>query len=79
MKLIVRMIREIFKMLNQYAVDNPTLPVNLRFSHRAAKYLGHAWNTGKRFLQIPRRLLQHLVRKSPTPGFLMCQNTHHHM
>ena len=21
------------KMLNQYAVDNPTLPVNLRFSH----------------------------------------------
>ena len=27
------MIREILKMLNQYAVDNPTLPVNLRFSH----------------------------------------------
>ena len=27
MKLIVRVIREIFKMLNQYAVDNPTLPV----------------------------------------------------
>ena len=25
------MIREIYKMLNQYAVDNPTLPVNLRF------------------------------------------------
>ena len=33
MKLIVWMIREIFKMLNQYAVDNPTLPVNQRFSH----------------------------------------------
>ena len=31
MKLIVWMIREILKMLNQYAVDNPTLPVNLRF------------------------------------------------
>ena len=27
------MIREIFKMLNQYAEDNPTLPVNPRFSH----------------------------------------------
>ena len=27
------MIRKIFKMLNQCAVDNPTLPVNQRFSH----------------------------------------------
>ena len=27
------MIREIFKMLNQYAVDIPTLPVNLCLSH----------------------------------------------
>ena len=27
------MIREIRKMLNQYTVDFPTLPVNLRFSH----------------------------------------------
>ena len=25
------MIQEIFKMMNQYAVDNPTLPVNQRF------------------------------------------------
>ena len=33
MKLILWMIREILKMLNQYAVDNPTLPVNLCFSH----------------------------------------------
>ena len=33
MKLIAWMIREILKMLNQFAVDNPTLPVNLRFSH----------------------------------------------
>ena len=31
MKLIVWMIREIFNVLNQYAVDNPTLPVNQRF------------------------------------------------
>ena len=31
MKLIVWMIREILKMLNQYAADNPTLPVNMRF------------------------------------------------
>ena len=33
MKLIAWMIREILKMLNQYAVDNPTLPVNLCLSH----------------------------------------------
>ena len=33
MKIIVWVNREIFKMLNQYAVDIPTLPVNLRFSH----------------------------------------------
>ena len=32
-KLIVWMIREILKMLNQYAVDNPTLPVNQCLSH----------------------------------------------
>ena len=31
--LIVRMTQEIFKMLNQYAVDVPTLPVNLCLSH----------------------------------------------
>ena len=28
-----RMIREILKMLNQYAVDNPTLPFNQRHYH----------------------------------------------
>ena len=34
MNSIVWMSRESYKkMLNQYAVDNPTLPVNLRFSH----------------------------------------------
>ena len=32
-KSIVWEIREIFKMLNQYAMDIPTLPVNLCFSH----------------------------------------------
>ena len=32
MKVIVLLIRETLKMLNQYAVDKPTLPVNLRFS-----------------------------------------------
>ena len=32
-KSIACMIREIFNMLNQYALDNPTLPVNQRFSH----------------------------------------------
>ena len=30
-------------------------------------------------LQIQQRLLQHLIRKSPTHGSLMYQNTHHHM
>ena len=33
MKSLACMIREIFNMLNQYALDNPTLPVNQRFSH----------------------------------------------
>ena len=33
MKSIAWMSQKIFKMLKQYAVDNPTLPVNLRFSH----------------------------------------------
>ena len=33
MKSIVWMIREIFKMLNQHAVDIPTLAINLCFSH----------------------------------------------
>ena len=31
------------------------------------------------FLQIQRRLLQHLIRKSRTHGSLMYQSTHHHM
>ena len=98
MILIVKMIREMFKMLNQYAVDSPTLLVNQFFptSSRswwnvkpfsgnaepqqwAAKYLGHTWYIGKRFLQIQRRLLQHLIRKNRIPGSLMYQNTHHHM
>ena len=49
-------------MLNQYAVDIPTLPVNLCLSarpfsrnakpqRRAAKHLGHTWFFGKRFCQ----------------------------
>ena len=33
MKVIVCMIRKILKMLNQYAVDYPTFPVNQRYSH----------------------------------------------
>ena len=33
----------------------------------------------KRFLLIQRRLLQHLIRKSPILGFLMCANIHHRM
>ena len=58
MKIIVRMIREILKMLNQYAVDYPTFPVNQRYSHliviakpqqSAARYLEFAGSFGKRF------------------------------
>ena len=98
MKLIVWMVREIFKMLNQYAVHNPTLPVNQCFSH-LFRYLKGCWDilayrraakkgrqvSGTRmvyretFLQIQRRLLQHLIRKSQILGSLMYQNTHHHM
>ena len=40
------------------------------------------WDThgiSGKFLQILRRLLQHLIRKSRTHGSLMCQNTHHPM
>ena len=33
MKLIAWMIQKILKMLNQYAVDIPTLPVNLSLYH----------------------------------------------
>ena len=33
MKLLLWIIREILKMLNQYAVDYPTLPANQRYSH----------------------------------------------
>ena len=49
-----------FRMLNQLAVEIPTLPVDQCHSHssnswsaepqrRAAKHLGHAWYIGKRF------------------------------
>ena len=93
-----RMIREIFKMLNQYAVDNPTLPVNQCFSHliqipaeclavhwecRAAtmdrQVFGTRMENRETFLQIQRRLLQHLIRKSQIRGSLMYQKTHRHM
>ena len=50
---------------------------------RAAKMgrpvLGHAWYCRETFLQIQRRLLQHLIRKTRILGALMYQNTHHHM
>ena len=42
MKSIVWTIREIFKMLNQYAVDNPTFPVNLCLSH-LIQFLVECW------------------------------------
>ena len=46
---------------------------------RAAKQLGIHMENRETFLQIQRRLLQHLIRKSPIHGSPMCQNTHHHM
>ena len=52
---------------------------NAEPQQRAAKYLGHAWYIGKRFLQIQRRLPQHLIHKSQILGSLTYQNTHHHM
>ena len=86
------------KMLNQYAVDYPTFPVERRHSHliqilaecEAVLWECRAATTGRQvfgthmvfretFLQIQRRLLQYLIRKSPILGFLMSQNIHHHM
>ena len=85
-------------MLNQYAVDIPTLPVNQCLSHliqilvecsavlwecRAAKMGRQAFGAHmvfrETFLQIERRLLQHLVRKSRILGVLMYQNTSPHV
>ena len=43
MKLIAWMIREIFKMLNQYAVDNPTSPINQCFTYHLS------WRNAKPF------------------------------
>ena len=77
------MIREIFKMLNQYAVDIPTLPVNQCFSHLIQILALGMPSTHmvyrETFLQIQQRLLQHLIRKSRNHGDLMYQNTRHHM
>ena len=72
-------------MLNQYAVDNPMLPVNLCLSHliqilaeclavlqqcRGATLGRQVFGTRmvylETFLQIQRRLFQHLIRKSRT-------------
>ena len=90
MKLIVWMIREIFKMLNLYAVDNPTLPINLRFLHqseilaeywavlweyRAAKYLGHAWYRETFFANPAASSAAHYPQDS-NPLCLWCIRTH---
>ena len=79
-------------MLNQYAVDNPTLPVNRRYFApvRAVLWECRATTLGRQvfgtrmenretFLQIQRRRLRHLIRKSPILGSLIFLNTHHHM
>ena len=82
-------------MLNQYAGDNPTLPVNLCFSHLFIILVAVLWECRaatmghqvfltrvvyrETFLQIQRRLLQHLICKSHIHGVLIYQNqfTHH--
>ena len=84
------MVREIFKMLNLYAVDNPTLPVNLRFLHqseilaeywavlweyRAAKYLGHAWYRETFFANPAASSSAHYPQDS-NPLCLWCIRTH---
>ena len=77
MKLIAWMIQEIFRILNQSAVDIPTLPVNLCLSHLIQFLVGmlsrsrgmpsrregppSSWET---FLQIQLRPLQHLIRRN---------------
>ena len=48
-----------------------------RAAEKGRQVFGHTWYIGKRFLQIQRRLLQHLMRKSRTCGALMYQYTHH--
>ena len=45
------MTREILRMLNQYAVDYPTLPVNQRFSH----FFQNSGGMPSRFLGMPSR------------------------
>ena len=73
MKKIVWMIQEIFKMLNQYAVDIPTLPVNqcqcsaVLLECRAVEKDRQAFEIRmlyrETFLQVQLRPLQHFVRR----------------
>ena len=69
-------------MLNQYAVGNPTSPVNQRFfppfskswRNAAAKCLGHAWYIGKRFCKsngvsnVSEHTSPHVMIESQTPA-----------
>ena len=52
---------------------------NAEPQRQAAKYFGTRMVFRETFLQIQRRLLQHLIRKSRTHGVQMHQNAHHHM
>ena len=95
MKLIVWLIREIFKMLNQYAVDNPTLTVNQCVSHltqilvecqavlwecRAAKMGRQTFGTRMVYRETFLKIQQRLLQHFIRKSrILMYPNTHHHM
>ena len=80
---------------DQFAVDNPTLPVKQRLSHLiqtlTERSLGmpsrnggppSIWDThgvSGNVFANPTSFFQHLIRKSRTHGAPLYQNTHHHM
>ena len=63
-------------MLNQYAVDNPTLPVNLRFSHlfkiltecEAVLWECRAATMGRQVFGTPEHTSPHVMSESQTPA-----------
>ena len=94
MKLIVWMIQKIFRMLNQFAVEIPTLPVDKChqiLGGMLSRSIGmpsrregppSIWDThgisGNVFLQIQMRPLQHLIRRNWIHGVLICRNQFAH-
>ena len=91
----MNMIREILRMLNQYAVDNPTLPVNQCFSHLIqilvelpSRSLGmpsrndgqpRIWDTHGISENVYANPTASSSAPFPQESNPMDQNTHHHM